>query len=431
MANEFQWYDLMGSKTVFVLNGYPRISETFIAQEIYLLETKGLNLEIVSLKLPREPERQPVNGMIQAPITYTPRDPFLQFIPLAANNLKAAFHYPGNYLVALFKAIGSSFKEKRLKTMKRFFQAGWYVGKKKPASHGVTHFHSHFIHDPTEFTYYVSQITKIPFSISAHAKDIYTIPQHQIRARINSSSLLMTCTQFNVNYIRSIPGVDLHKVHKVFHGIDLGNFVPGPSMPPTQASRIELISVGRLVEKKGYDVILQALKLLQDRGIEFAYEVFGAGDCLNELLDLAKKLGINDSVKFLGVATQPVIIERLRKRGVFLCGSKTMGNGDRDGIPNTLAEAMAMELPVVATVASGIPELLQDGVQGILVPESNPQLLSEAIEKIWRNPVMAETMGRAGRRRIEEMFSASVCIEKCENLLRSLPSIPGFADAKS
>lgn len=403
----------------FILKGYPRVSETFIAQEIYLLEQKGFKIEILSMRKAREPERQPIVSLIKAPVTYIPEYLWKEFKTVAIENSKALTLHPLRYLKYLGVALYKSLISWDDSPLKRFFQAGWIISKKRlgTASSPIHHLHSHFAHVPTELAFYAAKVAGLNYSISAHAKDIYTISQKDLVERINNSQLIMTCTSFNYEFMQQLPGVDRSKVHKVYHGINLESFRPTvvKSYSPAELSRF--VSVGRLVEKKGYDIIFAALKNLKESGLSFTYDIYGAGELKNELNSLSKNLGLEQEIQFHYTATHPQIIERFNQGGVFLCGSKLTENGDRDGIPNTLAEAMGMELPVIATSVSGIPELVTHNEDGLLIPEKDVSALTESIKSLLQNPEKARQLGLSARKKVARVFDSATLIKNCENLL--------------
>ncbi len=404
----------MPAKVGFVLKGYPRLSETFIAQEIHLLEQRGLELEIYSLRAPREKERHPVHGKIKAAIYYIPEDKFLRPNVLLPNVLVFCLH-PFGYGSALSHALLAAIRRKKWSPLKRLAQAGWLIWKRKLGSGEICHLHSHFLHVPTEMTFYAARITGLTYSISAHAKDIYTSSREEIQERVAQSQFLMTCTHFNWQTIREIVGASqAKKVHEVYHGVDLRAFSGSPLSAPFPKPR--LLTVARLVDKKGYDDVLRALAWLKKEGLELEYDVYGAGEERQNLEALVQELGLK-KVRFHGSVTQPVVLEAYRAGGVFVLGSRESENGDRDGIPNSMAEAMSMELPVVATKVSGIPELVEEERTGLLVPQRNPEALALAIQRLFVEPHLAARLGKAGREKVAAVFDADRCIDVCAKLL--------------
>lgn len=403
----------------FVLKGYPRVSETFIAQEIYLLEQQGFKIEILSMRKAREPERQPIVSLIKAPVTYIPEYIWAEWGTVLKENLRTLTMHPGRYLRYLAVALTRSAMQKDDSPIKRFLQASWLISKKNlgTAKAPIHHLHSHFAHTPTELTWYMSRIAGLKYSISAHAKDIYTISQKELVERINSSEFIMTCTSYNHEFMQKLPAVQPQKVHKVYHGINLESFKPTQTHSYNAAELSRFVSVGRLVEKKGYDVIFTALQNLKQDGVKFRYDIYGAGELKKELLALRTQLNLDSEIHFHYTATHPQIIERFNQGGIFICGSKLTASGDRDGIPNTVAEAMSMELPVIATNVSGIPELITHDSDGLLIDEKDPHQLTAALKQLLQNTDKARTLGLAARQKVAQVFDSSNLINRCSDLL--------------
>ncbi len=413
-------------KVAFILKGYPRVSETFIAQEIYQLEQRGFQIEILSLRQAREPERQPIVGRIRAPVTYLPEYIWPQIGSVLWENSKCLAKHPCGYLRAFAATVRQVLRQRTVRPARRFFQAGWAAGRCRiGAPGGVGHLHAHFAHTPTEVAFHLSLITGLPYSISAHAKDIYTITPRELVERINSAALLMTCTEFNWRFLRALPGIQAEKIHRVYHGIDLRTFKrsrPLPEGPLFAAGLRGFVSVGRLVEKKGFDVVLRALAVLKSRGEQFTYDIYGAGELEQPLADLVKQLNLQAEVRFHRTATHPQIIQRLNEGGIYLGGFKITADGDRDGIPNTVAEAMAMEMPVLVSNVSGVPELVEHGLSGHLVPPNDVNALVTALAQMLANPAYCRALAVRARVRVQEVFNCDGCIEACARLLQPLVS---------
>jgi len=229
---------------------------------------------------------------------------------------------------------------------------------------------------------------------------------------------VMTCTSFNARFLVEEVGLDAGKVHLVYHGIDTARFEPRtvPALG-AQAGCPRFVTVGRLVPKKGLDDVLRALIRLEG---DFCFDVYGEGPERGRLEALSESLGLERKVVFHGAVTQDELVPALRAGGVFLCGSREMEDGNRDGIPNAVMEAMAVALPVVGTKVSGIPELVLDGVTGLLVEQRDSEAFATALERLVADPNEAERMGDAGRRRVEEEFDSRGCFGRCMEVLGGL-----------
>ncbi len=415
----------MSRKIGFILKGYPRISETFIAQEISLLEERGIPIEIYALRGARETLRHPVHKKIRAEVFYPPEvNAYFSIVAWLGFFYSFVFSFTGLSEALLHVFQQKSWKKFR-KALSQLFRACWLIWKRDIGKgRSIPHLHSHFLHSPTEMTFYLSKITGATYSISAHAKDIYTSEPREILERVSSSQFLMTCTHFNWQSICDIVGKSQEsKIFEVYHGVNLEAF-RRKSEFPEQPNRV-LITVARLVEKKGYPDVLRALRLLRDRGLVLQYEIYGDGEDRAVIENTIRELRLEAQVKIHGTVSQPEVIAAYETAGVFVLGSKETASGDRDGIPNSMAEAMAMELPVVATNVSGIPELLENEVTGLLVAPSAPHEIASAIERIYGNPGLGRKLGKRARENVSEKFDSHRCIDRCESLLR-----PYFQEGK-
>jgi glycosyltransferase involved in cell wall biosynthesis len=276
--------------------------------------------------------------------------------------------------------------------------------------------HAHFAHAPAELAVYLAGITGQSYSISAHAKDIYTFPAEELRERATGAKFIVTCTRHNLEWLRAaLAPAERERVFLAYHGVDLGAF-PAPEAMPEFPQR-RLITVARLVEKKGYEHALRALAELRAWGFALRYDVYGEGPSRARLLALAGELGVSDLVHWHGSVTQPVVRSALAEGGVFVLGCVETPNGDRDGIPNSLAEAMSAGLPVVATRVSGIPELVTSEESGLLCPPGDPVALARAIRRLFEEPGLAARLATGGRERVAEVFEAERCLDEVDRLL--------------
>lgn len=395
-----------------VVRYFPKLSETFIAQEIRLLEERGLPVDVYAM--PRESSEpvQPVARAVRAEVRHFPggrrgRAGPGERIRLLRGNLRALARHPGRYLRTWLGATRESRRLPDRRRLLRFYQAGWLVGG-TPGARGPVHLHTHFLYEPSEIGRFAAAIAGVSHTIEAHAKDIFLAPPSLVAELVNAADALVTCTRFGADTIRSLPDVDPGRVHVVYHGVDTGTFSPREG--PRDPGCLRLVSVGRLVAKKGYDDILEALALLRDRGVAFRYEIYGDGRLRADLEAHVAKLGLEDAVFLRGSVTSETVLGALREADVFLCGSRPTEEGDRDGIPNSLAEAMACGLPAVATDVSGIPELVEDRRSGRVVPPGDPQALASALAELASEPDTAAALGRRARERVLEVFDARRCI---------------------
>jgi glycosyltransferase involved in cell wall biosynthesis len=287
--------------------------------------------------------------------------------------------------------------------MRRFGQA-LVLADELPGD--VRRLHAHFLHTPASVTRYAALLLGLAWTGSAHAKDIWTTPEWEKREKLAACEWLVTCTAANQAHLAALapPG----RVELVYHGLDLARFPPAAVGKADRrgndpAEPVVILSVGRLVEKKGTDVLLEALARLP-RSLHWRLVHAGGGPLADRLARLAGKLGIAERVEWRGARTQTELLAEYRAADLFALASRVARDGDRDGLPNVLAEALSQGLACVATRVSGIPELIEDGVGGALVAPEAPDELARALAALITDPARRRALGEAGRRRVAEKF---------------------------
>ena len=400
----------MAGALAFVLKGYPRLSETFIAQEIHALEQAGLDIRIVSLRHPTDTRRHPVHRAIRAPVLYLPE--YVRDEPArVARAWRRARRRPG-YGEARRVWLADFRRDPTPNRARRFAQALVLSEELWPEA---VHLHAHFLHTPGSVARYASLVRGLPWTCSAHAKDIWTTSDWEKREKLADCRWLVTCTEANRRHLVALaPSPD--KVECVYHGLDLQRFAFDGSRRSrrggsTPEEAVVILSVGRAVEKKGYEDLLKALAALPE-GLHWRFEHVGAGPALGRLKARAKELGLEPRVRWLGAMTQDEVLERYRSADLFVIASRIAADGDRDGLPNVLMEAQSQGLPCVATRVSAIPELIQHDATGLLSPQRNPAELAENIERLIRTPDLRRELGQAGRRNVAANFDMRAGIER-------------------
>ncbi len=388
-----------------VVKGYPRLSETFIAQEILGLETRGIPLEIWSLRHPTERLVHPMNAAIRAPVRYLPE--YLHEGPVRVlRGLLGAFGRPGfgAFLRAGWRDLRHDPTANR---MRRLGQA-LVLARELPA--GIRRLHVHYLHTPASVVRYAALLRDLPWSYSAHAKDIWTTPDRELRDKLAAAAWGATCTRDGQARLAALaPRPDA--VRLLYHGLDLGRFPAPPEARPARdgsdpGDPVRIVTVGRAVEKKGFDDLLRALAALPP-DLHWRCAHVGSGERLAGLKALAAALGIAERVAFLGARTQPDVIALLREADLFCLPARAAGSGDRDGLPNVVMEAASQALPLVATDFAGIPEFVRDGLDGLLVPPGDWESLSNALNRACRDPAERAAMGRSAFERLRTAFAAA------------------------
>ncbi len=372
---------------------YPKLSETFILEEILGLERLGLPLRLYALAPATDAITHPAVARVLAPLVVLPasvRRHAREFAERHARLLRAA---PLRYAATLAFALGRG-----QRGLHDFMRAGWLAVQLR--DDGVEHLHSHFISAPADIAELVSRLSALPFSVSAHAKDIYLSDPADLQRKLLAARFTVTCTEFNRQVLAAIaPGAP---VHRMYHGVDHALFHPTLRAPAPDLALI--VSVGRLRAKKGLDTLIDACALLRRRGQAFACEIVGYGEEQARLQAQIERLGLTDQVRLVGKLAREQVIARYARAAVYVQPSRIAADGDRDGIPNVLLEAMAMGLPVVATRVSGIPELVGDGFNGLLVQADAPAALADAITRLLSQPALCADLGCRARATVTELF---------------------------
>ncbi len=402
------------TRIAVVVKGYPRLSETFIAQEILGLERRGLDVLIVSLRRPTDGAVHPVHREIRAEVLYLPEylkdDP-----PRLAAGRRAAAALRG-YDAALAAYERDLARDRSASRRRRFGQA-CVLAAELPAN--IDSLYVHFLHTPASVTRYAALMRGLPWSFSAHAKDIWTSPDWELAEKIADADWGTTCTAVNAAKLRSLADRP-EKVALVYHGLDFARFPAPTSRPDTRDGRREavtIVSVARAVEKKGLDDVLRALARLPAE-LDWRFVHIGGGTLVPRLKALAERLGIADRVDWRGAQPQSAVIAACAEADIFVLASRVTRSGDRDGLPNVLMEAQALGLACVSTRVSAIPEVIDDGRTGVLVEPRDPTALAAALEQLIRDPQRRAALAEASSTAVRQRFSTAPGLDRIAALLR-------------
>ena len=401
----------MTGRIVFLLKGYPRLSETFIAQEILALEQRGIPIEIWSLRHPTDKYRHPVHDEIKARVTYLPE--YLYQEPLRVFRAVARCVARPGFGRALRQWVKDLIRDPTPNRGRRFGQACVLLAE-MPGD--VVRLHAHFLHTPASVAYYAHLISGTPWSCSAHAKDIWTSPDWDKREKLSRLDWLVTCTASGHTHLQTLTPAP-QKVALVYHGLDFTRFPEPPQRVPVVGAPVEILSVGRLVEKKGYPILLEALAALKDKTWRLTH--IGGGPLDAALKAQAASLGIADRTSWLGALPQERVLAAYRAADLFVLAAQIAADGDRDGLPNVLMEAQSQRLCCIATDISGIPELIRDGETGLLVPPENAQALALAIAALIDDPARRQALAEAGFKRLRGHFAMEAGINDLARRFRA------------
>ena len=405
-------------KINLVLKGYPRLSETFIAQEILELERSGFEIEIISLRRPYDKGTHPIHGEISAKLSYLPE--YLHEEPWRVFKAWLTARKMPGYPAAFQKFMADL---KRDWTRNRFRRFGQGLVLASEFSHSANLFYVHFLHTPASATRYASIISGVPFSVSAHAKDIWTSSDWELAEKLADCQWCVTCTKGGMEKLASL-APDSDRVKLVYHGLDLSRFPSLKGPHPVDEKRdgsdadkpVRLITVGRAVAKKGIDNLLNALAKLPD-DLHWQWTHIGGGELHGDLVQQAKKLEIIEYCNFLGSKTQQEVIAQYKVSDIFILPCKIDDTGDRDGLPNVIVEAESQRLPVITTPISGIPELIRDDGNGVFVQPDDSDELCAAIASLAKDPKRRKRLGLEGEKNVREDFDHLTTIGQLVELL--------------
>ncbi|THJ24314.1 MAG: glycosyltransferase [Nitrospira sp. CG24D] len=420
----------------YILKGFPRNSEAFITNEIYLLERMGLKLRLFSAFQGDDARTGSRVQAIASRLTYLPECEQAKdggFIPwLVANvtrylpsHLQVLRVAPRRYLRTLFEALrlsihcrSGTFLWPKKVFYKDFLRSGFIACRVNEVG-DVRHLHAHFCHGSTTMAMFASMLTGLPFSFTAHAKDIYLPklnPGDLLQIKMRRAQFVVTCTGANKQYLEEACPNGA-PVHRIYHGVDTNRFHLSQDGEPDVPL---ILSIGRFVEKKGFPFLVQACRILKDHGHQFQCRILGEPDEQSQFVQqLIRELSLEDRVVIEPGVTQDELRALYRQATMFVLPCQIVGNGDRDGIPNVLAEAMATGLPVVSTDISGIPELVVHRDNGLLVSQRDVQALAKAMEELLTDVQLRRRLGQAGRDTICRIFDSATTTRQLCSLFTS------------
>src|SRR5438876_7717203 len=349
-------------RIAYVVNVFPKLSETFIAWELAELRRRGVQVRILSLRQPSEQLRHKIvtEAGLGERVVYDPNE------------------------------FGAALREFQPEVL-----------------------HAHFATEPTAAARELAAELRVPFTFTAHGYDIYRRPPADFADRAGAASAVITVSEANARYIVKTFGVPTTHIHVIPCGVDAGRFLPrGERWKPPH-----VVCVARLRQVKNLGLLLEACASLRAREVEFRCSVIGDGPCRDELEAARARLGLGGVIELVGAAEQTEVLAWWQRATIAALTSTS------EGMPVCLMEAAACGVPAVAPAVGGIPELVEDGVTGLLVPVGDTQALAAALEQLLRNPELAARMGVAARRRVEERFTLTGQVDRLLELWTELVSV--------
>ncbi|GAX37722.1 glycosyltransferase [Nodularia sp. NIES-3585] len=387
----------------YVLKRYPRYSETFVVNEILAHEAAGLNIEIFALRPPCDTHFQNIISQVRAPVTYI-RKPIQGRVSASLNSLAptAASYFWAELQEAsqVIPHFWSKLSMAEGEPAGTVYQAAWLA--REAQLKGITHLHAHFGTVATSVARLASHFTGIPYTFTAHAKDIFheSVEFADMERKLEDAATVVTVSDYNLNYLQKNYGVAAKQVKRIYNGLDLRQlqYSSPANRPPL------IISVGRLIEKKGLSILIAACAILKHRNCEFRCQIVGTGTLEPALKLQIQDLGLQSLVEIVGPRPQNEVFELMQQGAVFAAPYVIGKDGNRDGLPTVLLEAMALGTPCVSTDVTGIPELVRDGETGLIVPQHDAEALASALGRFLTDSVLRVELSRRARALIEAEF---------------------------
>jgi colanic acid/amylovoran biosynthesis glycosyltransferase len=374
----------------YVLKMYPRFSETFVVSEILAREAAGHDIRVFSLRPPADGRFHAALADVRAPVTYLPHSrvraaELWEMVRTAAQRLP---RLPSVLPQLAACEVGDAFQSLHLALQLE--------------ERGITHLHAHFASVATTVARLASLLTGVPYSFTAHAKDIFhqDVLAADLDAKLRDAAAAVTVSDFNARYLRTRFPASTERLVTVRNGLRLGDFC---YRPPVVRERM-VVAVGRLVEKKGFGVLLESLALLSRSGHPVRAVLAGAGPLERALRDQVMVLGLRDLVDLPGPLPQHEVRALVARSAVLAAPCVTASDGNVDGLPTVLLEAMALGTPVVSTPVTGIPELVRDGETGLMVPEHDPAALAAALLRILDDDDLSVRLAHRARALVEKEY---------------------------
>jgi glycosyltransferase involved in cell wall biosynthesis len=393
----------------YLYSRYPVLSQTFCDMEMLELERQGFDLTVGSIHPPLTGIRHPHAGRLRAPVHYAPPPAIVR---LWEEKARTETRWPQALVDAHERKYGPA-----VKASTRARNASYFAELFR--RHQVDHFHVHFANRAAHTALFLKAMVKIPFSVTAHGQDFMADLGNDdlLREICTEAEFVAVETEYSRGLMAARCPNAAGKIHRVYNGMDLGNFLEAGSSGATMGA-VEILSVGRLVAFKGFEYLIEACGQLRQRSIQFHCEIIGDGPLRKALQKQISELRLDGHVTLAGALPQDCVLEKVRRCDIFALASTIDENGASDIFPTVILEAMASARPVVSTTIAGIPESVVDRETGLLVPAGETGLFADALEMLCRNPELRTRFGAAGRARVEQHFQVEVTTRPLIELLQ-------------
>lgn len=390
-----------------MLRKFPVLSETFVLNEILALEDQGVPIQIFSLGPTRDSKFHEGIAQLEGPVWYIPG--LTDLSNLWKYNRRAQRRFGWRYWRTLLDAM----KRFSPSLIWSFFKSAYIA--ERAASSRIDHLHCHFANHPADVTMLAHLLTDIPFSFTAHAYDIFKkdVSLDLLKEKLSRAEFVVTISQDNVKYLGELMNGIGTKIHLVRNGIDMQNFTP---LETTEARKFTIVTVARLVEKKGLPYLVEACRILREKGFDFECQIIGKGNLRSDLEAMIQNAGLSDTVNLLGSRKHQEVRALIRKADLYVLPSIVGKDGNKEGLPVTIIEALASGVPVISTPIAGIPEAVRDKKNGYLVPEKDSKALAEAIESAMTDSAILQGLKVQARKSVIDDYD----MRKTSKQLREL-----------
>lgn len=407
----------------YFLGKFPQLTQTFVTREVFWIRRHGVEPLVFSFSRPRT---LPAQDEVEALLPLTRYCSYL-----GGDALKALGYFLIRSPIRLAKAVGSVFQNTRGEIPLRL-RALWALPRalcfaREIQRRGIGHVHAHFLTLASVEACAVAALLEIDYSITVHAVGLFTRVPRNIRRQMLGAARVITISSFHRKRIFALcPEMPPDRLKIVHCGLETSRFQPTARTPAATPSVPRILAIGRLIEKKGFAYLVDACACLAKGGIPFECHVIGDGPLASQLADQVSRSGIGNRVSFLGAVGQPEVLESFSRSDVFALPCVVGEDGNADGLPVVLVEAMSCGLPVVTTPVAGIVDLVEDGVTGRLVPERDVAALADALRSLLEDPAGRLELGRAGREKVRREFEIAETTRHLADAFREARTPPPF-----
>ena len=400
-------------RLVYVIGTYPSLTTTFIDREIRALRKWGVDLQVLATRRPDG--NMPLSAdqrALQEGVMYLLPAAWPEFVK---SQLYFSTRHPRRYFATLFYLITRPHPRGRARYLTPRFMTLLHFVEGIYAAYLLRdrqfeELHAHFVDRAATLALVIGRVLDKPYSLSVHAGPDLFVDAVLLREKVSEARHVVTCTRYNKSHLETVTGPGFaHKISYVRHGLDLRPYHPEPIVGN---GRPLVLSVGQLVQRKGFEQLIEGCSILRERGHDFTCQIVGQGPLYSELEDLVGRLSLEDTVTLCGALRHEEVIEKYRRATMFVLPCVMSRDGNLDGIPNVLPEAMAMQVPVISTNISGIPELVKDQVNGLLTPPGDNIALADAMARLLDDPALRERLGQNGRQSVVEKFNVELNVRQ-------------------